>query len=464
MNTLSKTLGLAGLVALLAGVATFAEPAHAQVDAQDQARQSNRADQDNEERSRSSGGGDSGYDREVSPGTMSEQLYRRLETVHDLISEEKYGEAEERARDLVGRARSEYEEAVAVQTYGHILAAQEKYPQAIRQFQRAIELNALPNPTHFGMMYNVAQLLISTEEYEDGLRWLNRYFDQVPEKNIDLNAYVLAASANAELNNHRTAIDYIEIALERSEKPKESWYQLLLAMHLELKDYATAAKVLERVIKLWPEKKQYWTQLSSIYLQLNQDKKALSVLELARTRDLLEKESEWKQLVQLYLFLEIPFKGAKAMQEGMERGIVEQDKDNLELLGNAWYSARELDRAIDAFERAGRLAVNGKIDMRRAYMLIDKEDWSEARNALNEALEKGGIDNPGNAYVLLGMSNYELGNVDAAKSAFRQAMNYDDSRSAASQWLRHMEEEEEEALRQQQASAVSEDSRRAPTP
>lgn len=441
MNKTISKLGLAGGLALVIAGAGLPWAAQGQ------------ADTENEQGQRSSGNQSEGYDREVSPGTMTENLYRRLEKVQEMIGEENYADAEEKARDLVGQARSDYEEAVAVQTYGHILAAQEKYPQAITQFKRAIELNALPNPTHFGMMYNVAQLLISTEKYEEGLQWLNRYLDAVPQNEIDLNAYVLAASANAEMNNYRTAIDYIEKALSLSKKPKESWYQLLLAMHLELKNYETSAQVLERMIKLWPDKKQYWTQLSSIYLQLNRDEQALSVLELAHTKGLLDKQSEWKQLAQLYLFLEIPFKGAKVLDEGMERGHIERTKDNLELLGNAWYSARELDKAINAFEDAGRLAVNGKLDMRRAYLLVDKEEWSEAREALNAALEKGGIDDTGNAYILLGMANYELGNEEAARQAFNRALQYDDSRKAASQWLRHLEEE----ANQQQARARQQD-------
>lgn len=443
----NRHLGLAAVMALVIAAAGQPWAARAQVDAQSRAAQTNRSTEQQRDQQRSDEG-KKGYDRDVSPGTMSESLYRRLEDVHELISEEKYADAESEAQDLVGAARSDYEEAVAVQTYGHILAAQEKYAQAVEQFKRAIELNALPNPTHFGMMYNVAQLLITTERYEEGLQWLNRYFNSVPQQEIDLNAYVLAASANAELNNYRTAIDYIEKALALSKKPKESWYQLLLAMHLELKDYETAGKVLERMVKIWPDKKQYWTQLSSIYLQLKQDEKALSVLELAQTKGLLDKESEWMQLAQLYLYLEIPYKGAKVLQTGMEKGIIEQNKEHLELLGNAWYSARELDQAIDAFERAGKLAVNGKLDMRRAYLLVDKENWEEARQALNAALQKGGLDDTGNAYILLGMSNYELGNTQAAREAFNKALQYDDSRSAASQWLRHLEE-----VGDQQASA-----------
>jgi tetratricopeptide (TPR) repeat protein len=444
MSALTKMVGTAGVLALLVGTMTYPGAATAQQDAQEPAAQTNQANEANDQGSGSSGnGGKKGYDREVSPGTMSENMYRRLEKVHDLIGEEKYADAESKARDLVDRARSDYEEAVAVQTYGHILASREKYPAAIGQFKRAIELDALPNPTHFGMMFNVAQLLISTEKYEEGLQWLNRYFDEVPQSEIDRNAYVVAASANAELNNHRVAIDYIEKALELADEPKESWYQLLLAMHLELKDYQEAGRVLERMVRLWPDKKQYWTQLSSIYLQRNQDKQALSVLELAHTKGLLEKESEWKQLAQLYLFLEIPYKGAKVLQEGIQKGIVEQTKENFELLGNAWYSARETDKAIEAFEKAGNQAANGKIDMRRAHLLVDKEDWGAAREAINAALDKGGIDNPGNAYILLGMSNFELGNTDAARRAFQQAMDYDASRNAASQWLRHLENESE---------------------
>lgn len=451
MNNPNRTRRLFGLAALAAAMLAFATVATAQVDANAQAQQTNRNNDQNQNQERHNK--DVQYDRKVKPGTMSEGMYRQLERVQNLISEEKYSEAEEQAKKLVDRAGSDYEEAVAAQTLGHIYAAEDNYPQAIVQFKRAVELDALPNPTHYGMIYNIAQLLISTEKYDEGLQWLNRYFNGVPVEAVDLNAYVLAASANAELKNYRTAIDYIKKAISLSKTPKESWYQLLLAMHFELKDYDTAAEVLEKMVKLWPDKKQYWTQLSSVYLELNKDKKALAVLELAHTKGVLNKTSDWKQLAQLYLYLNIPYEGAKVLQEGIDKGIIDADKENLELLGNAWYAAHELDNALEAFKRAGKLSTDGKLDMRRAYLLVDKEEWTEAREALKSALDKGGIKDEGNAYILLGMSHYELGDYDKARDAFHKAMNYDDARKAAGQWLKYVEDAEKEEQANQQAAA-----------
>lgn len=450
MFTSNRVFGFTGALILTAALAPWSPVALAQVDAQSQANQTNRSTGESD---RSSSSGKDGYDRQVRAGTMSERLYRRLEQVHDLISEENYVEAEVKGQDLIKAASGDYENAVAAQTLGHVLAAQEKYGPAIEQFKRAVELDALPNPTHYGMMYNIAQLTISIERYREGLDWLNRYFNEMPTDQIDNNAYVLAASANAELGNHRIAIDYIEKAITAADKPQESWFQLLLAMHFELKEYREAARILERMIKMWPDKKQYWTQLSSVYLQINEDKKALAVLEVARTKGVLEKESEWMQLAQLYLFLDIPYKGAKALEEGLQKGVVERNKKNLEMLGNAWYAAHELDKAIDAFEGAARFADDGKLDMRRAYLLVDQERWQDAAEALSAALEKGGLNDTGNAYILLGMSNFELGDEDAARRAFNQALRYEDSRKSASQWLKHLEEESKKRAQEPQEVA-----------
>ena len=77
--------------------------------------------------------------------TMSEQTYKRLSKIHELIGEEQYAEGLERLDKLVASVRrNAYEHAMVLQTYGFIWAQRGDYGKAASYFQQAIDLGALP--------------------------------------------------------------------------------------------------------------------------------------------------------------------------------------------------------------------------------------------------------------------------------------------------------------------------------
>lgn len=96
-----------------------------------------------------------------------------------------------------------------------------------------------------------------------------------------------------------------------------------------------------------------------------------------------------------------------------------------------------------AYEKAGKASEDGKIDLRRGYILVDLERWPEALAALNAALEKGGMrqEKIGEAYLLRGMAQFNLGRFDSASTDWGKARRYDGTKDAAQQWINHLQEE-----------------------
>lgn len=377
-------------------------------------------------------------------GFRNETVYNRLQDSYEDISEENWNKAANDLNGLLERTSVDYELAVVHQALAQVEWARERFDSALRHFERAVELNALPNSTHFALMYQIAQLYYMQERYDDALQRLDMWFCTAPQENITEAAYVLQASIYAQKPDHRNALKAINTAIEMSDNPKEQWYQLKLSMHFELEQFPQAADTLEVMINRWPDKKQYWTQLSSIYMKLKQDQQALSVMKLAHRRGMLESESEWKRLANLYQFLDIPYKAAETMQEGIERGVVSASAKNWEQVANAWYAAEELERSLSAYESASGASNDGEIDLRRGYILVDLERWEPARQALSAAINKGGLEERkiADAWLLKGMSELQLGNYGQARQDLNRATRFSKTASAARQWLNYIDEQQ----------------------
>ena len=137
------------------------------------------------------------------------------------------------------------------------------------------------------------------------------------------------------------------------------------------------------------------------------------------------------------------------VSQGLDIGVIEPTKKNYELLGNAWYQAQELDRAIDAYREAAKVwDEDGKMDLQTAYLLVEQERWAEAEGSLAAALRKGELRDMGNVYVLMGMTYFELGKNADAKRAFRNARKFPKAAAAAGEWLNHIEDQEARRARQ----------------
>ncbi|MCX7552626.1 tetratricopeptide repeat protein [Marinicella sp. S1101] len=386
-------------------------------------------------------------------GVMSEPQSKKITKYSEMLADEKYAEAKSGLTAMVSRSGvSDYVQAVIYQLLGHIDSLQGNYTASAANFKKSIDLDAMPNTTHFGMMLQYAQLLMLGDNHAGGLRALDEYFAVVDE--IPSSAFAIKANAHAQLEQFREGKAAIKQAIQLEEKPKESWYQLLLAFHSELTEYREMAEVLNILITMSPDKKTYWMQLSSVYFTLKDDKRSLAVLELAKKKNLLEKETDYMQLFKMYSYNSIPYKAAETLQEALDANKVESNFKNWKQAGAVWYEARELKKALAAYDKASGYATDGDMDLTRSYLYLDLEDWSKAIESITSALQKGGLDDnkTGNAWLMLGMSHASLKNYSQARTAFNNAVKYSKARGNAEQWLNHLTTLERKAAQQTASS------------
>ena len=292
-------------------------------------------------------------------------------------------------------------------------------------------------------MYQIAQLYYMQDRYDEAVQSQAQRHCKSPEEKITPAAYVLQASIHARKEDYASVLEAIDKAIAMDKSSKGSWFQLKLAAHYELEQYPQAAETLEVMIERWPDQKMYWTQLSQVYYKLKQGQRALAVLALAYRKGLLDKQDDILYLSGLYSSSEVPFKAAEVLEKGIRDGKVESSNYHWTVVADNWYAAEELEKSLDAYAEAGTAASDGTIDLRRGFILVDLERWPAALESLNVALQKGGLDDrkTGEAYLLRGMAQFNLGNFESASADWGKAGRYDKTREAARQWMNHLREE-----------------------
>ncbi|MBL4637890.1 MAG: hypothetical protein JKY76_00860 [Proteobacteria bacterium] len=374
---------------------------------------------------------------------LTEKTYKALNSAQEMIAADNYTKAESHLKTLLAKVKDKsYEMAVVQQTLGYLYSSQENYKQAAVFFQTALDLGALPDKVSHNLRYNLAQLLLADEQYKKGIAMLETWLtaDASPPNSI----YVLLASAHYRLKEFKQVIKYISIAIKNDVTATESWYQLLLSAHLELKQYKSAITVLETLITLYPYQKNYWDQLTALYLQQNKEFTAVAVRMLSQRLEL----GNGKTLISLadmYRYLHIPYKAAHLLNKALEKGIIPADFDNLTRLADSWLAARETEKAVMVLQQAAKLDDSGESDFKQGRVLIGLEQWKQAVQPLTRGLQKLAGDKKGTASLLLGMAYFYLDDLVTAKTMFTQAVNYENERNQAGQWLRHINKQMEQA-------------------
>ena len=309
---------------------------------------------------------------------------------------------------------------------------------SIAHFRKAIAEATLSVDEEAGLRFNVAQLEAAQQNWPEVVDAIHEWFAySLEEKPI---AHYLLAVAYYQTERPDEALEEARRAIDLADEPKEGWLTLLAALHVSKEQYDEAIPVFEELVLRYP-KKQYWVQLSLLWGARENYEHALAVQQIAYRQGLLTEEKELVRLARSYLYHELPYPAATVLQKGIDEGVIEADVDNLELLANSWIGAREYERSLAPLGRAAEISADGNLLVRLGQVYMQREDWTRAAELLQRALERGGLDDAGNAQLLLGISFYNDEQPVEARAWFARAAEHEKVRSAAEGWLTHIERE-----------------------
>lgn len=359
--------------------------------------------------------------------SMSEQIYKRLAEAQEAIDAKDYDLSIELLNEMLDRSRkfNGNEIGQVRNMLGYAWFLKEDYGKAIEQYKLVVAQGEdIPEGLETTTLYTLAQLSFVEEKYQDALDYMETWISKANNPGPDPRIFM--GQVYYQMKDYDKAIVQIEmgidLAVERGMKVKENWWQLANFLHYEKENWPRVLEILGILVEQFP-KREYWIQLAGVHGTTGNEKGQLHTMQTAYAGDFLEKETDLTNLAGLLMQGEIPFTAAQVLEKGIKDEVIEVNARNLRSLGQAWQLSQEVDKAIPVFEDAAKLADDGKIFERLAYLYLEADRYTDCVRAANGALNKGGLSKRQSTYVVRGMCLFNQDSLDDARGSFVSCRN-----------------------------------------
>lgn len=387
---------------------------------------------------------DSGRSEMLDPRVAEDLL-----EAYEMIEEDDAAGALEQLNDIMesrGDRMKPFDRATVLQVRGTAHINLDNIDSALRDYEEALSLSALPDQQEHRLRFNLAQLYFVSERYEESLAYFEDWMSQ-PDVDINHTAYFMVAAAHYNLEDYRQTLDPITNAIEGAPAPEQRYYEVKNAALNNLEMYPERTSLLEEMVSIWPDKLSYWRQLSALYSQQDEQRKAFSAIETAYLNDLTREERDIVLLSQYYSTFNNAIRGAQLLEREMEAGNVERNADNLKLLSQLWSQAREHEKSIPVLREAAEASDDGELYFRLGQALMAEEDNQAAEQAFENVIDAGGVDDNtlADAWLLLGNARFnQAGPGDReqrmnADEAFRNAQRFNRTSREAGEWRNYID-------------------------
>jgi tetratricopeptide (TPR) repeat protein len=386
---------------------------------------------------------DKGKQKTKETVAMSQAVYESLTEIQELMEAQDYASAQRLTVELrQKKSLTPYELAQIWNITAYSYYLQERYEDAISAYDRVMAQPELPEALMLSTLKTKAQLQFTLEDYEGALATVRELMANISEPSADV--LMLEGQALFQLARYDEALVPIKSAIDmyrnQGQTPKENWLLLLRVIYFEQKDYDSMIDVVKELIVYYP-KDTYILTLAGIYSELGDTKKQLTLTEVLYEKGYINSASHITNLANLYLLHGLPYKAAVVLEKEMDAEIVKSNERNLRLLSQAWYQAREDEKAIPPLAEAAEMTKEGELYVRLGQAHINLENWSEAASSIQTGIKLGELKRDDTANIMLGIALFNMKRLEQARRAFQSASSDSRSKRAATQWIAYVDSE-----------------------
>ncbi|EGR0923878.1 hypothetical protein EIB96_14765 [Vibrio parahaemolyticus] len=356
---------------------------------------------------------------------LSQYTASRVKRAHSLAQEEKFKEAISTLESLdLSRG---YDQAFVARMLGIFYWQNEQVKPAIKQLDFAVSSGLLQDEQAWQTRKMLADILLNEQQFAKALPHYYELSKAVPKNQKAHEVWLRIAQSHYQLSQWNKVLS----AMGRYEKfgqPDELGpLSIKLSSELELKKWQPAIVTIKRLIAIEPERVEWWRQLVALYLRVDDSKRALDAMALAKLQGVALSQDDFKLLAQLYAKRGIPERAALIMEQLEDLNVDSQLKAQQ---ATYWQMAKEWDKSIDSWRVAAKL--DSKYYWNYSQLLVQQGHYQQALAALDKVKGR-------NADVALIKTRayYKLNRLDDALANAKRANEIKPSNQAKS-WVKYL--------------------------
>ncbi len=356
---------------------------------------------------------------------LSQYTASRVQRAHSLAQEEKLKEAISTLESLdLSRG---YDQAFVARMLGIFYWQNEQVKPAIKQLDFAVSSGLLQDEQAWQTRKMLADILLNEQQFAKALPHYYELSKAVPKNQKAHEVWLRIAQSHYQLSQWNKVLS----AMGRYEKfgqPDELGpLSIKLSSELELKKWQPAIVTIKRLIAIEPERVEWWRQLVALHLRVDDSKRALDSMALAKLQGVALSQDDFKLLAQLYAKRGIPESAALIMEQLEDLNVDSQLKAQQ---ATYWQMAKEWDKSIDSWRVAAKL--DSKYYWNYSQLLVQQGHYQQALAALDKVKGR-------NADVALIKTRayYKLNRLDDALANAKRANEIKPSNQAKS-WVKYL--------------------------
>lgn len=356
---------------------------------------------------------------------LSQYTASKVQRAHSLAQEEKLKEAISTLESLdLSRG---YDQAFVARMLGIFYWQNEQVKPAIKQLDFAVSSGLLQDEQAWQTRKMLADILLNEQQFAKALPHYYELSKAVPKNQKAHEVWLRIAQSHYQLSQWNKVLS----AMGRYEKfgqPDELGpLSIKLSSELELKKWQPAIVTIKRLIAIEPERVEWWRQLVALHLRVDDSKRALDVMALAKLQGVALSQDDLKLLAQLYAKRGIPERAALIMEQLEDLNVDSQLKAQQ---ATYWQMAKEWDKSIDSWRIAAKL--DSKYYWNYSQLLVQEGHYQQALAALDKVKGR-------NADVALIKTRayYKLNRLDDALANAKRANEIKPSNQAKS-WVKYL--------------------------
>ncbi|MBM4875965.1 tetratricopeptide repeat protein [Vibrio parahaemolyticus] len=356
---------------------------------------------------------------------LSQYTASRVQRAHSLAQEEKLKEAISTLESLdLSRG---YDQAFVARMLGIFYWQNEQVKPAIKQLDFAVSSGLLQDEQAWQTRKMLADILLNEQQFAKALPHYYELSKAVPKNQKAHEVWLRIAQSHYQLSQWNKVLSAMG-RYEKFDQPDELGpLSIKLSSELELKKWQPAIVTIKRLIAIEPERVEWWRQLVALYLRVDDSKRALDAMALAKLQGVALSQDDFKLLAQLYAKRGIPERAALIMEQLEDLNVDSQLKAQQ---ATYWQMAKEWDKSIDSWRVAAKL--DSKYYWNYSQLLVQQGHYQQALAALDKVKGR-------NADVALIKTRayYKLNRLDDALANAKRANEIKPSNQAKS-WVKYL--------------------------